>query len=511
MIRTSLIITILSFLCGLISFANQIIIAKLFGASAQLDAYLIAVSAPLMLVGILTGIFTFSLIPIQVSYRNDILFYGNFSGLLFIIFLGLSVAIALIGYIIAPTFIQLFAPQLSEPYQSQAIYMNRICWFTAGSSAMMSYFVSMHNAARKFILPIIGNIFPYIGMIVTSLLWGSLIGTTTLAWGMFAGSVLSIIILYPSISRDINILHVCFSLLPKVFGIFKKLPLVLLSMLCFTVYGIIDAFWAVRLGPGNVSYLGYNQRLLIGLGNLVIAGPAIVLLPYLSEKFISGDYKHFHTYVRQSLRMVLLLSASIAIIVSMLAVPVIELLFQRGEFDSSATYGVTNILPFMMIGMVAMLEVVIIFKILYSKGDFYRAAILGVIATITYFLLSGVLSKFWGLKGIGVAYAVSWWAVFSVSMSFIYKGQLQNLCNRENFSFLRDLIITLVILGVSALLCKHSLIKPIAEVGAFHLSLQLLATFTICVGGFFITTFSILKMQEVKIIIYSLFHREVSS
>ena len=67
--RSSLIISGLSVGVSVMGFANQLLVAHFFGAGPRLDAYFVAVSVPLLLIGVVNGMFAFWLVPQLVRAR----------------------------------------------------------------------------------------------------------------------------------------------------------------------------------------------------------------------------------------------------------------------------------------------------------------------------------------------------------------------------------------------------------------------------------------------------------
>ena len=102
----------------------------------------------------------------------------------------------------------------------------------------------------------------------------------------------------------------------------------------------------------------------------------------------------------------------------------------------------------MMVGMIAMVGVVIIFRALFSKHDITMASLLGVIATVLYFVLSGSLIERFGVKGIALAYAISWWMLLLFSALSLWRGYFGMLLSKENSTFFVQLTVASAITSV---------------------------------------------------------------
>ena len=288
MIGSSILVSSLTLIAGLMSFLNQLVMARLFGASVDMDAYLIAISIPLFVSGVLSAVLSYSLVPALISHKTDPATYRRFAGLLLLSLIAVAIVIACAGYVVAPVQIGILGDPLPAQARADAIRIARISWLTVALTPVVGHLSAMHNAARTFLLPVAVSIFPFVGMIVGGLAFGSVHGPLAIAWGMSAGYLLAIPALLLRSLPTLDFSTHCLQLWKDVAGYLIRVPMMLLAMLCFAVYQSIDAYWAPQVGTGNLSYLGYAQRILVGIGTLVIAGPSAVLLPRLAEAHAEG-------------------------------------------------------------------------------------------------------------------------------------------------------------------------------------------------------------------------------
>ncbi|MEO1432503.1 MAG: lipid II flippase MurJ [Cyanobacteria bacterium J06633_8] len=501
MLRSSAIISLISLLSSLVSFFNQLLIAKIFGASIHLDAYLIAVSVPLLVVGLISGLFSYSIVPTLVKHRTKYpQRYSYFAGLLFLVFIILAIWISSIAYFLAPKLIQLMAPTLPVEIQTEAAQMARISWMSPSCVMVISYLTAVHNTIRKFSIPVIVNTLPPLGMVTFMTLFASQLGVSSLVWGTLTGYLLAIPILYIGVAKEMVFKKFSFKLWRELLPIFTNIPLVLLSMLCFTIYGTVDAIWASRLGPSNLSYLGYGQRLVISIGNIVTLGPWLVLTPYLAEKAVLGEDSQFKSMLAKAIRMVITFSALLTLVISLVRVPLINLLFQRGAFDTSSTLGVASVLPGMLFGMVAMLSVTLIVKALHARGDVTNAAIVGSLGALIYFGLSGGLSQLIGLQGIVIAYVITWWLLLGICIWLIWKKQIRDWHKSTNFRFVACLILALIASGILMQLSQNILIEQISPIISINLAWRLMIVITVGIVSFIGITGGIFRIPEVLLL-----------
>src|ERR1035438_6463755 len=63
MLRSTILVTLLSLLGNVISLLNQLVLARYFGAGPDLDAYLVGISIPLTVCSLIAGVLGYQLVP----------------------------------------------------------------------------------------------------------------------------------------------------------------------------------------------------------------------------------------------------------------------------------------------------------------------------------------------------------------------------------------------------------------------------------------------------------------
>ncbi len=498
MFKSSVIVSILSILVTFASFVNQVVTARLLGADARMDTYLVAVSIPFLVMGMAGGVMSYAIVPILTARRvtnpDDC---SRLAGGMLLVIVLMAIGFSALAFLISPILVTLLAPTLLAEQQMEASWIARVSWITVGCALVVNYLSAVQTSERRFVWPVLVNLLPYLGMIAVGSLGAWRIGGAALAWGMLGGNVLALVVLcfgvMHSLSFDSSIRYVWHETTP----ILATIPLVLVSTLCFAIFGTVDAFWASRLGAGNLSYLGYGLRIVIALGSFVIQGPSIVLAPYLAEAYAVGQLARFRHVAAQTLRMVIAFASLVGLMVAMLRTPIIELLFQRGAFDTSATLGLSSILPLMLVGMVAMLSVVTLLRVLHACRDLTSAAMIGGIGALLYFSLSGLFSEWFGLLGIVLAYAVTWWMLLGLAIWRIWREETLRIFAMHNLRFVLQLLASLVFCAAPTWLLWRFLGRTLDEVGPVNLGLRLVALAGFGSASFLSISAGLFRMPEI--------------
>ena len=445
MFNATIFVTFITIFTAFLGFVNQALLAKMFGTSPIMDAFLAGTSIPMFVSGAIGAAMSFTVTPHLINNKIQNSDYKSYGGMLHLALLIPGLIILLGGYVSSPVILSVLLPSSTTTVMNSAITIARITWVTGFLSITTIYLTCALNAANKFIFPATVSTLPYIGMSIFVLFFGRQFGPAAISIGLLIGTLSSLVLLYYFSSNFIHVVKWIPSKIPAIMDYIQHLPLIMLAMLCFTIYQSIDSFWGPRLGVGNLATLGYAQRILIAVGNLIIAGPSAVLMPKFAKAHHELEPEVFLGLVSRVIRLVLACACFMAIVTSILSTSIIRFLFARGAFDQNSVYRLAGILPFMLTGMIAMSSVVILFRILYTQKNMISPAIIGGVCAFSYFVLSGLLSKKLGLTGIGIAYICSWSLGLLLALISVHKNHIWLITSRDNFVFIIQLFISLLV------------------------------------------------------------------
>lgn len=429
MVRNSLFITLLS-LCGsILGFLVQLIIAQYFGLSSKVDAYFFSLSVPTFIAGMASAMMSFAVIPRLVNCEKDATYHRRYIASFLI---GVTpIAFILMG-ILANTLgkWQIYSLPPESPIREYGNLQLLIflAYLIGGFQIVQACLTTILNSVKFYILASIISFLSYFGIIISLYTFGTSLGILSIPVGMLLGLITSILTQVYVLRLQLFPLPVLSSLLwTELFQLIQDTPFTVLAMSCFSSYAIVDAYWAPHAGVGALATLSYVQRLIIGFGNLAVAGPSVIVVPNMAEFVRDNDYKSFRFFFLRALIFVGGIASSLALVLYFFSDKLIKLLFARGEFGHEEVVIVSATLRHMIPGMVMMLMSVIGFRALFCLRNSERvAAVLGFMWTILYFLLSYLLHT-QGAIGIATGYSVVWTILFIILMITIFgAGQLKD-------------------------------------------------------------------------------------
>lgn len=418
-LTTTLIVTAITLVGSAINFLAQAVLAYKFGTSAAVDAYTYALSLPLFISGLIGIIISYTVVPILAKSHATYDGSKHSGRTLSFAMLVLAAAFALTGLTA-----HLWQPRLLPPTRSLASYPDlpiliMLAWLVGAMQILISVAVAQLNSAgRPIVAALLG--LPTNCVTILVLLFSSDVHIFYALAGMATGAALSAALGFWMGRRDL--------LPPRFLALSGEKSAstyvgpalwAALTLSCFASYSIVDAVWASRVGEGALASMGYAHRIIIGLGSLVVAGPSALFVPRFALLVEAGDYALFRRFFMSALAFTAVFGGLIAGGLYFFADFVVQILFQRGEFDTAAADTVTEVIRHMAPGMVAMLFCVITLRAVFCFPSAGRAAAtMGVSFTVAYAFFSYLLMDD-GIVGIATAYSISWIGFFSMLLFFV--------------------------------------------------------------------------------------------
>jgi putative peptidoglycan lipid II flippase len=172
-----------------------------------------------------------------------------------------------------------------------------------------------------------------------------------------------------------------------------------------TQINIIIGTMIASFAPGAIAILGFADRLYqLPLG-IVGATIAVVMLPDLSRQLRGGRDDLAHHTQNRSLEFAMALTLPAAIALFVLAKPIVQVLFERGEFGPESTIATAHTLMAYSVGLPAFVLIKVFSPGFFAREDTatpMRFAAIGVAVNII-----GSLALFPSLTYVGIAIATS--------------------------------------------------------------------------------------------------------
>jgi putative peptidoglycan lipid II flippase len=270
-------------------------------------------------------------------------------------------AICVIGVIIAPLLVALFAPGFDPDKAHLTVMLARIMYPFILLVSLAALVMGMLNAKHVFGVPAMASSFFNLGSIAGGVLIGrwldphfgprALVG---LAIGTLVGGALQLLVQLPSLAKLGYVFHPDFRWRdPGVKKILRLMGPAVIAASSVQLNVMINSMFASTLGDGPIFWLAIAFRLMqLPLGVFGVA-LATVTLPVLSRLVAAGDSANFRSELARGLRLAFLLTIPATIGLIILAEPIISVLYQHGKFNAFQTVQAAAALRFYAIGLTA--------------------------------------------------------------------------------------------------------------------------------------------------------------
>lgn len=392
----------------LLGFVREVVYAKFYGMSWELDAFLAASVVPVILFGVFNGALVTALVPLFTGYVNterEDEAWNLASTVIVVVVVVLGVCAAL-GAWLAPWYVPHIA-RFTPAHVQTAVVMTRWLMPTIVATSLAGVIGALLNAYHRFGAAALQGFFANMCIIV--LVWFAQphYGAYALVLGALAGAIVSLLALLPSFFAlrrfrfALDLRHPGLARLMHVLG-----PIAIGSA-AGQIAMFFDRYFASGMTEGTIAGMNFAVKVVGFPQQLFVTAIATVIFPLFASQFAQKNKVAMRRSVGTGLQMVIFLTLPSAWGLCMLAGPVVQTLFERGAFTPEATVLCAQLLPYAAVGLVALAANVVLTRCLYACGA-VRIAIAISVATV---VLNVALSLAWlpslGARGLLLANAVS--------------------------------------------------------------------------------------------------------
>ena len=455
--RAATTIGMATFLSRILGFFRDMVIANFFGAGMAADAFFVAFRIPNLwrrLVG--EGSLTISFIPVYTEYltRQSEEETRKVTHVAFTLGGVILLILTVLGIIFSPILIRIVAPgfiQIPEKFEL-TVTLNKIIFPYLFFMGLFALCMGILNSYRHFFASAVAPIFLNIAIIVSVFLFyhSFKVPVMTLALGVLAGGVIQFLFQIPFLwKRGITFRFNFDFRNPAI----KRIGLLMVPGLIGTglyqMNTFIDMIFASFLPGGSVSYLFFADRLMeFPLGIFAIA-IGMASLPSFSGLASQGKIKELKETLSFTFRLVSFISVPAMVGLIALKTPIVNLLFQRGQFDYSATEKTAFALLFYSVGLWAIAGSRIIAPAFYSLQDTWTPMKIALICLGANILFRAVL--IFPLMHGGLALATSLSSTLNLILLFRKLGpRLGGMDIRKNIQSLLRMLLCSLPMGLAA-------------------------------------------------------------
>lgn len=394
----------------ILGYVRDLALYAQFGQNRITDAYNAAFSIPDFLYMILVGgALSSAFIPVFGGYvateREEEGWYvaSSLANLIILLFLfGIT-----IGLIFTPQLVRILVPGFNSKEVALTAHLTRIMFAQTFFMGLSGVAVGILNSYKHFTAPALGPVLYNLAVVVVGWSLAPYLGITAYSLGVVVGAILNFTVQIPPLLKVglryrpvLDVRH------PGVrqFGILVVPVLVGLSASQFNLF--VSQNLASSLPGGLLAALRTAQRLMqVPLGVFAVAiGTAI--FPTLTGQAARREWPQFRRTTSLGIRTVNFLTIPATAGLIALGLPVIRFLFEVGEFTPENTQATAVALLYYSFGIVGYSGVLVLNRVYYALKDTRTPVLVGISTVFLNLILSLVLVKALGHRGLALAYSV---------------------------------------------------------------------------------------------------------
>ena len=419
--KATLLVAVSFGLNKILAILRQLIIARQFGLSAELDVFNVANNVPDLLYALISGgALAMAIIPVLsevlTKQGRDAAWQvlSRIANFAFIVTSGLSVLVAVFAVSLVSSPLGI-APGFSASQQTLVVELMRLNLIGTLIFSMAGLLIAGLQANQHFLLPALAPILYNLGQIfgalvlaptkAVSILGFSLpafgMGVHGLVYGVLIGSALFFLIQIPGLIAyqfkwlprlDLN--H------PDVHKILVMLGPRVAGMLFYQLTFIVRDNIASHLAQGAVTALTYGWMIQQVPETLIGTALGTTLLPTISELFARQEIRQFKNTLKHSIQVIIALALPSAILLAAALPPFLALAF---GWDSAATQTLLWVTRAFLFGLIGHCLIEVTSRAFYAQQNAFILSIASAINLGLYVLYGIVFSRFLQAPGLGLA------------------------------------------------------------------------------------------------------------
>ncbi|MBQ9245954.1 murein biosynthesis integral membrane protein MurJ [bacterium] len=410
LLKAAWLIAFVTIVSKFVGFIRDICIANFYGASLVSDAYFYAYQIPslaIILMGGVGGPFHSATVSVFAKLVNpddkmpsekvNKLFNTFLTGT-FIVFLLLAIIIFIFSHQILGIIIHSNNSQLVDLASSHLRIMTPVILI----GGIIGIYYGLLITYRCFLMPNISPVLMSLSIItIIAFTKGDNLGIG-LAIATSIGAVLQFLVQAPAVRKLGFKLKPNFNFKnnPEFKNLIELVFPAALSSTIGQIYVYVDMFFASQLREGAWTSIGYANRVFQFPVGILVTAFLVPLFPLFSKLVGEKKYDEVKYYFHKGVGLLNFIAIPIMFGIILLAQDIVQIVFQRGKFDTEATFMVAQALTFLSFAIVPYVFRDSVTRIFYSFNDSKTPFLVALSSIIMKFILNTLFIHKLGIAAI---------------------------------------------------------------------------------------------------------------
>jgi putative peptidoglycan lipid II flippase len=439
-------------------FVEKTVLAALFGASATMDSFTVAISIPNALLTVATAMLGPLLVPLfvrRVEEGDEPGAWGQFNawlvavgGVMILVSGGLLFCVEPVTRIMAPGF--------SAEDRARCVHLFMIFLPVIPLMAIRPVLSSMLDSRRQFLTNPVSQCARKIGFVLFLLGTARFWGVSALGWAVAASVLAETAILVAGLFRvwRKHGARPAFAD-PDFRSTFALMAAPTLGAVVSRVAGIVENAACSTMGQGSVTSLEFARKIVDMPLLVVTVASGSVLFTYFAEFSHRGEYDAMSDLLRAGIRVLLFIFIPITALSCALSNEVVAFVYQRGHFDAASTALVARVFFWLAFTLSLYPIEILLMRRYFSSGEYWRPTLIGAASMIFKIIWIYAMISVLGLAAVptGIVAGLALKVVL-LSLDLARRGEWKGLAG-DAFQFCR--LIPGAALGAAGAVWLHNL------------------------------------------------------
>ena len=467
LIRTTALVTVVIILSKMFGLMRDVITAGYFGTGVENDAYASAYTLFYFPVLLFNSCITATIVPLFVEERekHSLRHSNHFASNALNLFILAALIISAVMYAFAEPIVNLIYRFDAEGI-ALTVKLTRIMMLGLAFNVASIVISSLLNAMEKFMAAQLTGFPLSLAVIVSVVAFSGKCGIEAVAWGVFAASVLQVVVLIPFLlgwfryEPVIDLKDRRFHRLLRLAG-----PAVL-SMGISEINHLIDRSLASGLPVGSISAMNYAYKLITFLLGVLMVPLTTIMFSRMSKQAADDNQQGVLASLRRSIVLISLVALPIVAIAMVLSNDVVKMIYMRGNFTQESVLLTGSVLLFYLIGVPSFGMRDYLNRTFHAIQDTKTPFAVACLTVYLNIILNLILRRFMGARGLALATSLSSY-VGSLTMFVLLRKRMGRLGMKRIAGELLKIVFAALVAAAVCILMNNLLPEAVGTLRVF--------------------------------------------
>jgi putative peptidoglycan lipid II flippase len=388
-----------------LGFGREVVNAKYFGESWELDAFIVAAIIPILVFGVFNGALVSALVPVFSGYfasKNEEDAWRLSSTVINVILVVLALGAA-VGWIAAPWLVRLVAVGFPADHAAETVRMTRILMPTIIATSIAGVLQALLNAQQRYRAAALQGLALNVVTVAGVLLFVHKYGIYALVFATSAGMLAQLLVQVPSYLQRCKYRFVIDLKHSGIAALFVVLGPIIVGSAVGQVNLLVDKYFGSTLPAGAIAAMNYATKVVGFPQQLFAVAIATVIFPILSAQFATKEIASLRGTASSGLRMTALITIPAAVGLIVLAQPILSVLFERGAFTSGDVVRTAGAMQYYAVGLLGIAASIVLTRCFFAMRDSRTPVIVAIGVMIMNVVCSALLVGPYGVNGLAAS------------------------------------------------------------------------------------------------------------